>query len=103
MIANGFNEPQGSVPGRNLALRMAMGIGIGILALALAGCDKPVAQAKAIPERPVFVVNAHFAPALASRTLVGVVKARVESNLGFRVTGKIAQRLVDRGAEVKAG
>jgi RND family efflux transporter MFP subunit len=103
MIAKGFNEPQGSVPGRNLALRMAMGIGIGILALALAGCSKPVAQAKAIPERPVFVVNAHFAPALASRTLVGVVKARVESNLGFRVTGKIAQRLVDRGAEVKAG
>ncbi|MFI4996259.1 MAG: efflux RND transporter periplasmic adaptor subunit [Hyphomicrobiales bacterium] len=101
MIANGFNEPQGSVPGRNLALRMAMGI--GILALALAGCSKPVAQAKAIPERPVFVVNAHFAPALSSRTLVGVVRARVESSLGFRVTGKIAQRLVDRGAEVKVG
>jgi RND family efflux transporter MFP subunit len=35
--------------------------------------------------------------------LVGVVKARVESNLGFRVAGKIARRLVDSGARVKAG
>ena len=44
-------------------------------------------------EQPVLVVTAHFAPAVAPRNLVGVVKARVESNLGFRVAGKIAQRL----------
>ncbi|MFI5015373.1 MAG: efflux RND transporter periplasmic adaptor subunit [Hyphomicrobiales bacterium] len=89
-------------PNRMLGRSLTFGF-IGIAALALAGCDKPVDQTKAQPERPVFVVKARFAPALAPRSLVGIVKARVESNLGFRVTGKIAQRLVDRGAQVKAG
>jgi RND family efflux transporter MFP subunit len=78
-------------------------LGAALMAVALAGCDKPAAQTQSAPERPVFVVRAHFAPAVAPRTLVGVVKARVESNLGFRVAGKIAKRLVDSGARVKAG
>ena len=73
------------------------------LALALSACGKPVAQSVSRTEHPVLVVRAHFAPSVAPRNLVGVVRARVESNLGFRVTGKIAQRLVDRGAVVKAG
>jgi RND family efflux transporter MFP subunit len=33
----------------------------------------------------------------------GVVRARTESNLGFRVAGKIAERLVDAGETVKVG
>jgi RND family efflux transporter MFP subunit len=33
----------------------------------------------------------------------GEVRARVESTLGFRVGGKLATRLVDAGAQVKAG
>ncbi|MCE4224087.1 efflux RND transporter periplasmic adaptor subunit [Methylobacterium sp. C25] len=33
----------------------------------------------------------------------GVVRARTESNLGFRVTGKIFERLVDPGDRVKRG
>ena len=39
----------------------------------------------------------------ASRTLTGTVAARVQSNLGFRVPGKIVERLVGVGEEVKAG
>jgi len=73
------------------------------LALALSACGKPAARSAGPVEHPVLVVTAHFAPAVAPRNLVGVVKARVESNLGFRVSGKIAQRFVDRGAVVKAG
>jgi RND family efflux transporter MFP subunit len=73
------------------------------LALALSACGKPAAHSARSTEHPVLVVTAHFAPTVAPRNLVGVVKARVESNLGFRVTGKIAQRLVDRGAQVKSG
>ena len=83
--------------------RAVIGIAAGIAAFSLAACNKPVDQAKAEPERPVLVAKVHFAPQIAPRNLVGVVKARIESNLGFRVTGKIAQRLVDRGALVKAG
>jgi RND family efflux transporter MFP subunit len=33
----------------------------------------------------------------------GVVRARTESNLGFRVAGKILERLVDPGQRVRAG
>jgi multidrug resistance efflux pump len=33
----------------------------------------------------------------------GVVRARTESNLGFRVAGKIVERLVDPGDRVHAG
>lgn len=70
---------------------------------ALAACDRPTEAAKVEPNRPVSTAQVRFAPASAPRTLVGVVRARIESNLGFRVTGKIAERLVDRGAIVKAG
>lgn len=45
-------------------------------------------------------------PALAvgaQRSFTGVVAARVQSNLGFRVPGKIVRRLVDVGQQVKAG
>src|SRR5438046_6200427 len=33
----------------------------------------------------------------------GVISARVQSNLGFRVPGKITKRLVDTGQSVRAG
>lgn len=37
------------------------------------------------------------------RGFTGVIGAKVQSNLGFRVAGKIVQRLVDPGQQVKAG
>ncbi len=37
------------------------------------------------------------------RAFTGTIAARVESNLGFRVPGKIIQRLVDIGEQVKTG
>jgi RND family efflux transporter MFP subunit len=43
------------------------------------------------------------APAASERAFTGVVGARVQSNLGFRVAGKIVQRLVDVGQQVRAG
>jgi RND family efflux transporter MFP subunit len=39
----------------------------------------------------------------SERSFTGVVGARVESNLGFRVAGKIVERLVNVGQQVKAG
>lgn len=38
-----------------------------------------------------------------SRSFTGVVSARVESNLGFRVAGAVTQRLVDVGDTVRRG
>ena len=42
-------------------------------------------------------------PERAERTFTGTIAARVQSNLGFRVAGKIVERLVDAGQQVKAG
>lgn len=70
------------------------------LPLALAACGDQ--QAAQIPIRPVkaFVVKA---PA-AERTLTysGVVAPRIESQLGFRVSGKIVERFVNVGDRVGA-
>src|SRR6266704_2748389 len=42
-------------------------------------------------------------PSGADPAFTGVVSARVQSNLGFRVPGKITTRLVDTGQSVRAG
>ncbi|THD05711.1 efflux transporter periplasmic adaptor subunit [Panacagrimonas perspica] len=39
----------------------------------------------------------------AERAFTGVVSARVQSDLGFRVPGKIVERLIDTGVSVKKG
>ncbi len=39
----------------------------------------------------------------ASRSFTGTVAARVQSDLGFRVSGKVVERLVDAGQTVKRG
>ena len=39
----------------------------------------------------------------SERRFTGVIAARVQSNLGFRVPGKVTRRLVDVGQQVKAG
>ena len=38
-----------------------------------------------------------------SRTFTGIVAARVQSDLGFRVSGKVLERLVNTGQSVKRG
>src|SRR5689334_19389553 len=68
----------------------------------LAGCSKaPEADPRI---EPPAVVTAPVVRTTASvRRFTGVVAARVQSNLGFRVNGKIIQRLVDVGQIVKRG
>lgn len=41
--------------------------------------------------------------AVAARSFTGVVVARTQSDLGFRVAGKVLERLVDTGEQVKRG
>lgn len=50
----------------------------------------------------VKVINARSMPGF-ERTFTGTIAARIQSNLGFRVPGKIVERLVDVGQQVKAG
>jgi RND family efflux transporter MFP subunit len=70
------------------------------LVLALAGC-KP--QAASVELRPVRTVVVDAKPILDDRQAVGDVKPRYESDLSFRVDGKLVSRRVDVGASVKQG
>src|SRR6202030_2669718 len=73
------------------------------LAPALAACDDPATSATATPVRPVQVQRVVFAPADENREFAGVVRARYETDLGFRVAGKIVARLINVGDRVRAG
>jgi RND family efflux transporter MFP subunit len=69
----------------------------------LAGCNEPAASATAVPARPVQVQRVTFVPASEHREFAGVVRARYETDLGFRVAGKMVARLVNNGDRVRAG
>jgi multidrug efflux pump subunit AcrA (membrane-fusion protein) len=75
---------------------------LAVAASALAACNQITAQ-PAAPRRPVLVAAVHYQPQVDNRSFVGVVRPRIESDLGFRVTGKVKKRLVDVGAVVAAG
>jgi RND family efflux transporter MFP subunit len=54
-------------------------------------------------EAPLVSVTKAKPPVAANRSFTGTIAARVQSDLGFRVPGKIIERLVGLGDEVKAG
>ncbi|MDQ0505693.1 efflux RND transporter periplasmic adaptor subunit [Xanthobacter agilis] len=73
-------------------------------ALALSGCgEQAPAQTSAAPARPVQVTSAHLRPREPEKTFVGVVRARREIDLAFRVGGKVVQRKVEVGDRVVPG
>lgn len=70
------------------------------LLLSLAACSQPATE----PDQPAKVAWFKAEPAAANKaTFTGVVHARTESNLGFRVNGKVVERLVDPGQSVRKG
>ncbi|MBS7587244.1 efflux RND transporter periplasmic adaptor subunit [Ancylobacter defluvii] len=74
------------------------------LAGALAGCG-PADSSQHEPDkaRPVLARPVAFEPRVGERSLVGIIQARVESDLSFRVQGKVARRLVNVGDVVHQG
>jgi RND family efflux transporter MFP subunit len=89
------------------ALTVAVGLGAAavIFGPAAAISRGPDRAAQLDPrQESQFVQIALAKPAMASeRAFTGVIAARVQSNLGFRVPGKVVKRLVDVGQEVYAG
>jgi RND family efflux transporter MFP subunit len=66
-----------------------------------AGCDKPAEPAA--PPRPTLTMVVGDSSALDSMVLVGEVRPRYEASQSFRIGGKIIERKVDVGAQVKKG
>ena len=73
-----------------------------VAALLLAACSAETAPAPRA-ERPVQVQSVAYQAEEAARDFVGVVRARYETDLGFRVGGKMVARLVNVGDRVHAG
>lgn len=72
------------------------------LASVLGGCGKEsVPQAKAEP--PVLTQIAGAVVSDSGNVYSGEIRARHEIQLGFRIGGKVIERLVDAGARVKPG
>lgn len=65
----------------------------------------PAASAVSDPrqEAPIVRVAAAARVTGSERGFTGIIGARVQSSLGFRVPGKIVERLVNTGEQVKAG
>lgn len=74
-----------------------------LLPLALSGCRDNASKADPRTQPPLVRVTKVISATDGSRAFSGVVVARVQSDLGFRVSGKILERLVDSGQRVKRG
>jgi RND family efflux transporter MFP subunit len=82
--------------------RLLAGAALALVAISLAGCNDKVAE-KATPSRPVLVATVHYEAESPSRSFVGTIKPRIEADMGFRVPGKVAKRLVEVGQNVDLG
>jgi len=75
---------------------------IGSVSLSLSACF-PEARSRSRTQAPL-VQTVTATPASASeQSFTGVVSARVQSDIGFRVLGKVVERLVDVGQSVHLG
>jgi RND family efflux transporter MFP subunit len=72
-----------------------------LLALVLAACGE--AKTQTDPVRPVLVQKVSLGAAATRDVYSGEVRARYETDLGFRVGGKLLARSVDAGARVTRG
>jgi RND family efflux transporter MFP subunit len=69
----------------------------------LAACADHAASATVKAKRPVQVQRVAFENENATREFVGVVRARYETDLGFRVAGKMVSRVINVGDRVHVG
>src|SRR5213594_1528003 len=76
---------------------------LGLLPFVLAACSDATSSADPRTQNPLVRVATVDTSTRAERAFTGIVAARVQSDLGFRVPGKVLERLVDTGQTVKRG
>src|SRR6478752_5291665 len=82
--------------------RLLTGAMLALAVIALTGCNE-IAAEKAAPGRPVLVATVHYEAESPERSFVGTIKPRIETDMGFRVPGKVAKRWVEVGQTVEIG
>lgn len=75
--------------------------GLLLAAVALTACDKPATPPA--PPRPALVVTVGENATGLGMLVVGEVRPRYESAQGFRIAGKIIERRVEVGSQVRKG
>jgi RND family efflux transporter MFP subunit len=84
-------------------IKIAPALGVVALFPLLTACNERAVSASAQLERPVQVQRVDFTNENPAREFVGVVRARHETDLGFRLAGKIIARSINVGDVVHAG
>src|SRR5450759_3120974 len=82
--------------------KLLVGVSLALMAMALTGCNELAAE-KMAPSRPVLVSTVHYEAESPERSFVGTIRPRIETDMGFRVPGKVAKRLVEVGQTVDVG
>lgn len=76
---------------------------IGLLPFVLAACHDATSSTDPRMQPPLVRIQAVELSVQSERSFTGIVEARVQSDLGFRIPGKVLERLVDAGQTVKRG
>ena len=80
-----------------------LAIVVCLLPFALAACKDASSSTDPRTQPPLVRIEPIKISAQSERSFTGIVAARVQSDLGFRVPGKVLERLVDAGQTVKRG
>ena len=99
-----YAQHLGKVPFKAVAIVIGAGAATAAAFAALswtANASRPVANEPLV--RPARVIEIAYQRRSQSLVLAGTVVPRIETNLGFRVAGKIVARTVDVGMTVKPG
>lgn len=76
---------------------------IGLLPFVLAACNDATSSTDPRTQPPLVRIETVETSVQSERSFTGIVAARVQSDLGFRVPGKVLERMVDAGQTVKRG
>jgi len=88
----------------HICAKKILGAGLLVAALGLSGCGKRQEENQAAQDdRPVLVTQPRVAAQSQGRDFAATIRPRVESDLGFRVAGKVVKRFVQAGQKVKVG
>jgi len=89
-------------PSRASMKALAAPVAIFVVQIALAGCDSE-ASADPRTEAPLVRTAVVQDAKPTTRSFTGTVAARAQSDMGFRVSGKVVGRFVDTGESVRRG
>jgi RND family efflux transporter MFP subunit len=82
---------------------LVLAVGVWAATMSLVACTPSKSAQDPRTVRQLVQITVAQPAEAGGRAFTGVVSARVQSNLGFRISGKVIERLVDSGQEVGRG